>query len=220
MQTADCRLPSENADCRLAIEDVHYRVATVPRARGKVVWGGRVRLAVALTAAMLLPSCSDAIRTGQASSYLVMTTLQGSEGVPVKSDVVSDTGTIFNDPGTAGFQLNMKDTLTTPTANNAITLTQYHVEYVRTDGHNIQGVDVPYAFDGGLNLLVGTSGSISFTLVRIQAKMEAPLAALAKGGGAVAISTIAKVTFYGHDQTGREVSVSGNVEVNFADWAG
>ena len=48
----------------------------------------------------------------------------------------------------------------------------------------------------------------------------APLQALRFGGGALAISTIARVTFYGHDQTGREVSVTGNIEVNFADWAG
>jgi hypothetical protein len=32
--------------------------------------------------------------------------------------------------------------------------------------------------------------------------------------------TIARVTFYGHDQTGREVSVTGNIEVDFSDWAG
>ena len=32
------------------------------------------------------------------------------------------------------------------------------------------------------------------------------------------ISTIAEVTFYGHDQTGREVQVQGLTSVNFADW--
>jgi hypothetical protein len=61
---------------------------------------------------------------------------------------------------------------------------------------------------------------VPFTLVRIQAKEEAPLQALAFGGGANAITTIAKVTFYGRDQNGREVTVTGNIEVTFADWAG
>jgi hypothetical protein len=69
------------------------------------------------------------------------------------------------------------------------------------------------------NTVQGTS-TFSFTLVRIQAKQEAPLQALAGGGSSIAISTIARVTFYGHDQTGREVSVTGNIEVDFADWAG
>jgi hypothetical protein len=37
-------------------------------------------------------------------------------------------------------------------------------------------------------------------------------------GGAFAISTIADVTFYGTDQTGNDVSVTGSISVNFADW--
>ena len=32
------------------------------------------------------------------------------------------------------------------------------------------------------------------------------------------ISTIAEITFYGHDQTGREVSVSGQLLVAFGDF--
>ena len=219
MANTDCRLP--NSECRLASDDLD---CAVPIAR-KAVWGSRVRLAVTLAAAMLsaavLSSCSDAVRSGQASSYLVMTSLTAKDGSTLSSDVRNDTtGGIAEDVGTASFQLNMKDVLASPTDNNAITLTQYHVEYVRADGHNVQGVDVPYAFDGGLTLTVTGTGSASFTLVRIQAKLEAPLQALVNHGGAQAISTIARVTFYGHDQTGREVSVSGNVEVNFADWAG
>jgi hypothetical protein len=84
----------------------------------------------------------------------------------------------------------------------------------------VQGVDVPFAFDSGVTATVAGATTIGFTLVRIQAKQEAPLQALAFGGGANTISTIARVTFYGHDQTGREVTVTGNIEVDFADWAG
>jgi hypothetical protein len=60
---------------------------------------------------------------------------------------------------------------------------------------------------------------IPFVLVRVQAKLEAPLAALSGLGGATVISTLAEVTFYGRDQTGREVAVTGTISVNFADWA-
>jgi hypothetical protein len=203
--------------------------------RNKAVWGGRARLLAMLGAALLcaaaLTSCSEAIRSGQGSSYLVLDSMSGPGGTPVSSDVISNgSGTcsstnqgacsVIADNGSALFTLQMKDVLSQPTPNNAITLTQYHVEYIRADGHNVQGVDVPYAFDGGVTTTITNSGSVSFTLVRIQAKEEAPLKALRFGGGAIAISTIARVTFYGHDQTGREVSVTGNIEVNFADWAG
>ena len=189
--------------------------------RRKAVWGGRIALALfAMLVLLAAASCSDTIRTGQGSSYLVINSVSGPNGTPVQSDVVSDDGGVFADAGSASLQLQMKDVLSSPSPNNAITVTQYHVEYVRSDGHNIQGVDVPYAFDSGLTATITGSGTVNFTLVRIQAKEEAPLRALRQLGGARAISTIARITFYGHDQTGREVSVTGNLEVNFADWAG
>ena len=190
--------------------------------RRKVVWGTRIRTALVL-GILLATSCSKSIRSGQASSYLVITSLTGGSDndSTVESDVVTDTGSIFTDAGQAAFQVLMKDNGgLAPTPVNAITITQYHVEYVRSDGRNTPGVDVPFAFDGGVTATITGAGSVGFTLVRIQAKLEAPLKALAFHGGAQAISTVARITFYGHDQTGREVSVTGNIDVSFADWAG
>lgn len=209
--------------------NMHTALATVqpPRdARLKVVWGSRMTLAVMLLAALMaLTSCSDAIRTGQSSSYLILQTMTGgANNSPVlQSDVISDSGGVVQDNGSATIQVALKDPQgPAPTDVNAITITQYHVQYTRTDGHNVQGVDVPYAFDSGVTqtIAAGGSGAVNFTLVRIQAKLEAPLAALAGHRGQEVISTIAQVTFYGHDQNGRDVSISGNIEVDFADWAG
>jgi hypothetical protein len=59
---------------------------------------------------------------------------------------------------------------------------------------------------------------ISFEIVRINAKMETPLSALVANGGAIVISTVADVTFFGRDQTGREVTLTGSIGVNFSDW--
>ena len=191
--------------------------------RRKVVWGARGPVSVALTGVLLLMSCGQAVRQGQASSYLVLTSLTGgsANASTVESDVISNTGLSFTDNGQATFQVQMKDNGGLgPSPVNAITITQYHVEYVRSDGRNVQGVDVPFAFDGAVTTTISATGAVAFTLVRIQAKQEAPLKALASGGGAQAITTIARVTFYGHDQTGREVSVTGSIQVTFADWAG
>jgi hypothetical protein len=190
--------------------------------RRKVVWGSRIRMAMVL-GLLLATSCSQSIRTGQASSYLVLTSLTGGSDndSTVESDVQTETGSVFTDTGTAGFQVVMKDNGGPgPSPVNAITITQYHVEFVRSDGRNTPGVDVPFAFDGGVTATINGAGTVGFTLVRIQAKLEAPLKALALHGGAQAISTVARITFYGHDQTGREVSVTGNIDVTFADWAG
>ena len=60
-------------------------------------------------------------------------------------------------------------------------------------------------------------------MVRAQAKLEAPLITLVDDplffGGGVVISTLADVTFFGRDQTGHEMNVTGTISVNFADWA-
>jgi hypothetical protein len=102
-----------------------------------------------------------------------------------------------------------------------ITLNRYRVEFRRTDGRNTPGEDVPYAFEGAVSGTIGeTPSSLTFTLVRAQAKLEKPLVTLVGiRGGALIISTIADVTFFGKDQTGRDATVSGSLSVNFADWA-
>ena len=177
-------------------------------------------------AALGVSACgSGDAREGQASSYLIVERLVMADegGAPFESDVVSDDG-IFEDGAVATLSAAMRDVTNPngPTTNNLITINRYRVEFRRSDGRNQPGVDVPYAFDGAVTATVGPGDSITvpFVMVRIQAKLEAPLAALRFHGGALAISTIADVTFYGRDQAGREVSVKGSTSVNFADWAG
>lgn len=197
----------------------------------KAVWGARIRLTGALACALVASSCGDVVRQGTGSSYLILTSLQGAPGNKpaslgsfVLSDVqtiVDNVPTIFNDVGQASFQLALKDAGPSTSPNpssqmNAITLTQYHVQYVRSDGHNMQGVDVPFAFDGVLTETISGAGSVGFTLVRNQAKGEAPLKALAFNN--IPLTVTAQVTFFGHDQTGHGVSVSGNIEITFANF--
>jgi hypothetical protein len=201
--------------------------------RGKVVWGRRVRVFAAVVLAGLSASCGEMQREGQASSFLIVSALQAARGDdPTKfagnllSDVltvVKGVPTIFNDVGQVQLSLGMKDpgstnSPTTPTSANFITVTRYHVQFVRADGRNTQGVDVPYAFDGAFTVTVGADdATAAFTLVRNVAKEEAPLATLKSS--AVILSTIAQITFYGHDQTGREVSATASISVDFGNFA-
>jgi hypothetical protein len=173
--------------------------------------------------------CGDKVREGRSPSYLVIDSVLAASGADttfqntLSSDVVTK-GIVYADAGQATVTLALKDigpagTPSAPTPNNFVTITRYHVSYRRSDGRNTPGVDVPYAFDGASTATVSDSpATFSFVLVRIQAKEEAPLKALVGQGGAFAISTIADVTFYGQDQTGNDVSATGSISVNFADW--
>lgn len=190
----------------------------------KAVWGARVRLAGVLTLTVLSTSCGDLTRQGTASSYLIITSLSatsgGGTGATLDSDVltvINDVPTILDDPGSVQFALGMKDPGgPAPTQVNWITVDRYHVSYMRTDGRNTPGVDVPYPFDGAFTVTVSANTTAGFVWVRHQAKKEAPLAALGRNG--LVISTIAEITFYGHDQTGRAVSASGRMTISFGNF--
>jgi hypothetical protein len=187
-------------------------------------------------------SCGYLNKNGRSPVYLVIDSLAASSGAKpdsfgtiLESDVVTNVKTqvngqdvlvptVYEDLAKVSLHVALKDpgtinSVTSPTAANAITVTSYHVEFKRSDGRNTPGVDVPYAFDGGATgTFNALSGSIVIVLVRGQAKLEAPLKAMAGGGGAIIISTIADVTLYGRDQNGNDVSVTGSISVNFADW--
>ena len=199
----------------------------------KAVWGVGTRLAGTVGLILASVSCGSLTRQGTSSSYLIITSLEaapggvtaGTFGSVLLSDVIvvkDGVASIYSDQGRVTFGLGLKDpgpstSPSTPTQNNFITVNRYHVRYIRADGHNIEGVDVPYAFDDAFTVTVSGETTAGFTAVRNQAKQEAPLAALALNP--IVVSTLAEVTFYGHDQTGREVSAVGNLSVSFANFA-
>ena len=182
------------------------------------------------------------VRDGKTPARLVIVALQAASGAEpsrlgtgLASDVITlvtsggscttdnPCATIFSDPGSVELRLQLRDqgnpaNPSSPSLLNAITITRYHVRYVRSDGRNVQGQDVPYEYDGAATFTVPSDGSATggFTLVRSQAKREAPLAPLINND--TVISTIAYVTFYGHDQAGNEVSVTGTIDVTFANF--
>jgi hypothetical protein len=198
----------------------------------KVLWTRAARVAIAAVALAGGSSCGELTRQGQGSSYLIVQAIEAASGATpsefgtvLSSDVITvvdDVPTVFGDSGRVTFTLGLKDagpsaSPSTPSSNNFITVDRYHVTYVRADGRNTPGVDVPYPFDGAFTVTVsGGDVQAGFTLVRTQAKVEAPLLALTRNG--LVISTIAEITFYGHDQTGREVSATGRISVHFANF--
>ena len=199
-----------------------------------------VRHFVAMTALVAATtSCGDVIRQGRSPVYLVINRLQAAQGNHICSfggsltsdvltlitspDPCSKTNpcrTIFNDVGQVDLKISVKDITnpTTPSTNNEVTVNRYHVAYRRADGRNTPGVDVPFPFDGAATgtVVAGTNLSLSFEIVRHIAKEEAPLVQLVNSR--VIISTIADVTFYGADQAGNVLSVTGSITIDFGNF--
>jgi hypothetical protein len=184
-------------------------------------------------------ACGDAVTQSKSPMLLVVNTLEaaptGGHGAntftgnllsdvivlattPAPCSTTSPCATVFNDLGRVTLASQPKNIAIQPTSNNQVTINRYHVEFVRADGHNTPGVDVPFPFDGSATGTVPETGTLvmTFELVRHTAKEESPLAQLA--GNPNIIHTIARVTFYGQDIVGNAISVTGSMNVDFGNF--
>ena len=196
-----------------------------------------IPLGLVASLSMCAAGCGN-VHQGPSSSLVRIMALEAASGAkPDKfsglllSDVVTmvkvnsvNVPTVFNDTGQVTVAASLKDigapgATSAPSELNSVTFSNFRVRYHRTDGRNVEGVDVPYSFDSALTFTVAGNGTAKavFELVRHTAKEEAPLRALQTSGAI--INAIADVTFYGKDQAGRNVEVTGSLAINFGDFA-
>ena len=197
--------------------------------------GSRLLTAAAVLAATM--SCGDVIREGRSPVVLVIDSLTAAPGnkpattggtlfsdvltnvtTPAPCTPTAPCPTVFADNGKVELHIESKNAALTPTSNNQVTITRYHVSYRRADGRNTPGVDVPFGFDGSVTGTVPPTGTatLSFEIVRHVAKEESPLVQLIVNFNV--INTTADVSFYGKDLVGNEISVTGSITVEFGNF--
>jgi len=174
----------------------------------------------------LTAGCGEFIRQDRSPVTLVIDALEAASGAnpsptfsgTLQSDVETKGG-VFSDSGRVTMRLILKDVITGPTPVNAVTINRYRVTFRRADGRNRPGVDVPHPFDSAVTFTVAPGAVVirSFELIRHVAKAEPPLITLVQDW--VVISTIADITFFGRDQAGNEVAATGNIGIQFGNFA-
>jgi len=204
--------------------------------RERLKSAGRTLLLLALVVSVT-PACitePDTMTDDSTNAIVQIVSMAGNSGEPdgvteTVTDVFSDVCfandttppcSTFNDNGVVTMRAFPKDRTQLSSDINDVTFERYRVTYVRADGRNVQGVDVPYAFDGVANFTVPITGDEverGFLLVRHQAKAESPLRELARGGSQI-LSVIAQVDFYGRDGSGRAIQATGYLNITFADF--
>ena len=122
---------------------------------------GLIRRFIAVAAlAAAAASCGDVVRAGRSPVFLVLDSLTaapsggfgaGKFGNVLFSDVIvnittpapcttaSPCPTFYADNGQVTLHLASKDVSLSPTSNNQVTITRYHVSYRRTDGRRPEG---------------------------------------------------------------------------------
>ena len=196
------------------------------------------RLTAAVLCFAVTAGCGgELLRTGRGPVYLTVVEMLAHNGAKDEEEAVlfSDVLTyvdrqvngqqvkvpmVFSDTGVATLRVSMKNPTALSSDLNSVTITRYRVDYRRSDGRNTPGTDVPYGFEAGTSatISVDREGEVPFDLVRHSAKEEPPLRNLVDNGGQGFIYTTAEVTFYGRDQNGNEIVITGFITVNFADF--
>lgn len=185
-----------------------------------------------LSFGFLLFSCNPIEDEGQSDSLLVVLNLTGTD---IEGNVVNflQSDVVIIDPATglpsvaadaAKVSLTAKLIDPSPPVTvsqyNSITVNRYAVTYIRSDGENRQGVDVPYSFEGSLSTLIDIDSivEVSFVIVREVAKVEPPLLNLREGRGEGVLQVTAKVDFYGQDMVKNNVKATGYLTIFFANY--
>jgi hypothetical protein len=181
---------------------------------------------IAACAGLGLSACTpDYVKQSDADVFLFVNSLNG--GAVLNSDVRTGSNTVSADNVQVGLANRSKNpSVTEVQVARAIDLRRYTVRYFRSDGRNTEGVDVPYSISGDLRsvLDVGDNSTLSIQVVRAQAKLDPPLTNLrgvttgALGGSALLLTCFAELTFYGETTSGKAVSASGTMQIDFADF--
>jgi hypothetical protein len=191
-----------------------------------------LKVTVILMGFFFLFSCNPIADESKSDSMLVVVSITGldleqNEVNYLQSDVISYSADseqyyVTGDAAKATLTAKLLDPNTELEASNynSIQLTRYTVQYIRSDGKSVEGVDVPYSFEGAIsaNIEIDASVEASFVVVRAVAKQESPLVDLIEARDEGVLEVIAKIDFYGHDMTNNKVKATGYLTIFFANY--
>ena len=190
-----------------------------------------LKITVILLGLFFLFSCNPIEDESKSDTMLVVISVTGldlekNEVNYLQSDVISysaDSQQYYVTADAAKVTLTAK--LVNPSETevshyNSIQVTRYTVQYIRSDGKTVEGVEVPYSFEGAIsaNIEIDASVEASFIVVREVAKQESPLVDLIEARDEGVLEVVAKIDFYGHDMTNNKVKATGYLTIFFANF--
>ncbi len=182
----------------------------------------RIGAALAAILALTLSACgtADYVTGSQASVLLIVAAI--NEGAVLDSDVRNGADSTVVCPDTVNVALavrNKNPGADAPRIPGAVLIQRYQVQYSRSDGRAIEGLDVPHTISGVLSSAVdvSTSGTseVPIEVVRRQAKLDPPLSNIT---GFDIVTMFATITISGQTVSGDTVTASGNLQIDFANF--
>jgi len=187
-----------------------------------------IMLSVSVLAVLSFSGCNALENATTSGSKLILISLTGNDlagqvgSTIIFSDVAEANGGTINDNAVAEVTAALLDPFQEAgTFYQAIFVDQIDVEYSRSDGRNVPGVDVPFAFSQKVSVTIEISGTaeIPFVIVQHNAKSESPLSNLIYGQGGV-LKLEAKITIHGKDLGEHRIQpVVGHISIYCANYA-
>ena len=188
-------------------------------------------MTIFLTVILLnFPACNKLENYSNSASKLIVIIITGADldgttgSTTIFSDVLTSSGGIFNDTGTATLTALLLDpNQTTGSFYQDIIVDQIDVKYTRSEIPDaVQGVDVPFFFSQKVYARVSLDETVDlpFVLVQHNAKLESPLVDLINVGQEKILKMEAECTFFGKDVAGNRIApVAATVSIWFANFA-
>ena len=148
---------------------------------------------------------------------------EGQGGAFLLSDVVDTKGGSFNDNVVITLRSvpkNQNPASLPPGEFESVIIERYEIAYRRSDGHNLEGVDVPYRITGNItqNIPAGGEGDVAIIVVRHAAKDEPPLLNIANGGGQELLTVFADITLHGRTLSQKGVRARATLQITFGNF--
>ena len=171
--------------------------------------------------ALAMGGCTpDWATNGNSPVVLLMTAI--NDGSPLDSDVEISSGGVCPDLVELRLENHFKNPGVTNTGfRHDFTVERYEIHYFRSDGRNVEGVDVPFSLTGNVSqeVIEESAATLRLEVVRRQAKLEPPLRNLVDGGGALIFTAFAEITLHARTTTGDVLNpVTGRLQIDFADF--
>jgi hypothetical protein len=190
----------------------------------------RVSKASVLIASLSLGGCAaDYVTGSNAPVNLYIAAIEGTNGPVLRSDVepaLPDFASVLLAVRTKNPNVDISQKVAM-----AVLIERYEVRFFRSDGRNVEGVDVPHRISGAVRFPIDVESSgtseLLLEVVRSQAKLEPPLRNLrfnntntdtGFGSGAIILTTFAEITLHGKTIAGQSVTANGILQVDFADF--
>lgn len=184
--------------------------------------------------ALVMSGCTpDWASNGESPMVLLLTDI--NQGTPLTSDVRISSGTVCPDLVPVRIENHFKNPLVDATGYRGdIVIERYEVRYIRSDGRDVEGVDVPFRITGSVaqEIIAPGAAVLQVEIVRRQAKLDPPLSNLRRGagstggtgsvvGGAGGIVTMfAEVTLHARSTIGQATNpASARLQIDFGDFA-